>query len=291
MRSIFFILITLFFIACTANSQNNKHTKPTGYKTPPPHKPYPLNTPTLNFEPTKDSTVIGVWYEPERKGRVVVIDAKFFFSKNYKYYVQNISLYETDSIVIEITIECKKVKIRSNYYLEAEGGLMFGIAIDSNLIQLSLDTTSITGYYTKTASLYQINANRRAYLENCRKNDTNTIGRWVEDGDVMRIYTENNKLYYQFIAPDSVEIDEEINTTEMDNGTKIYFLKCPPLIEKAYKNCDDFYVMLYKDDSTMSFVSKNSKQRQNHFVKIPTSKYLYNISPIDSFFYHPNQNK
>jgi hypothetical protein len=287
MRNIFFIfLAAVFFIGCNANSQNNKHTKPTNHKTTLP-KVYNLQTPTIDIKHSLDSVELGDWISPDwsldgydkyktviriysKKNKFFEVD---FYFKNNKFY----NPYPSEN-------EYEIIKKNNRIYLTDKSRFLShlaGVSIsDSTLFFIKKDEVQSSEIFTKLRYLNQPIDEVNHYRSVCRKNDSTTLYRFGshEFQSIFRLYKQGDKFYLQ-----------AYNKTREIQNHAVIASQHPQGIRYDYTDKDlqrqrgEYWILQTKDTALifMDAVKNEQFEKANHY-----RKWNYDFSPLDSAWFH-----
>lgn len=167
----------------------------------------------INLVPTKDSTVIGIWFEEYMEN--MYLYEYIYYYKNYKLYRQTIHVstfenmnilgflidnnftneytatkYNNKNILVEKKLYDKKIFDNSYDFISLKDSILINDALSLKVRSFSRKIDSITQPITE----------RKSYIAYCQKADSNTIG-WFPGGGIMsRPYKKNGSYYMMFMS-------------------------------------------------------------------------------------------
>ncbi|MEY4875413.1 MAG: hypothetical protein RL708_562 [Bacteroidota bacterium] len=283
----FFILLAVFITACNSIAQQtDKHKAEVvvQYKSPfkaPKITSFNMNSPTIDLQPTLDSSFIGCWANINKDKDIWIVE---FYTKNlsfyYNAYIVNPYL---DSLNFSFSKQVDLVtKNKLQYLFLKSGPCFFGFSeSDTLLFKITQDSFQTNKIYFKINTLYQIINEMKHYRTNCRQNDSSTLFRWSYNGSftaVFRLYRDGNDYYLQTYDHLHQLSDDKLIPSAHTLGTRYDYADA-----NKNKTAGEYFVVKSQDtillliDATTNTIHQTGNLIHN---------WRYEYSRLDSAWFH-----
>ncbi len=241
--------------------------------------------PKLNLKPTKDSSTLGYWYvclyQDSHNKRYEAVTK--IFTKDGAFYVDEYEIVN-DSLLL---MSEKKPKLSLENFgpnrlafkqskNDPAGYFLFSFlvydSVENKMYYYNELFNRYEGVTTYLATLDQYKADKTAYIERCKKNDSLTIVRCKSRySHVFRIYSIDNKIYLQEYGDRTIVGDDEMRVRNVPNGLRL-----------DYKAGSSYYYLLTKDSLLECWID-NAHDKEFSHTKV--ENWDYSFSKFDSVFY------
>jgi len=166
----------------------------------------------INLKPTKDSSLIGIWFDYKLDG---LSSFKILYSCDYKLYAKTLfvsffgfedttdyTVYDQHTDELVLTKKFNKFILIDKYLYDKKNftNSYYYISRKDSILICDVLSLDVKHTYRKINSINQPLAEQASYIEYCRIADSNTIG-WFPGGGVMcRFYKKYDKYYCMFIS-------------------------------------------------------------------------------------------